>query len=324
MYGKILTAVQCTGKLHLGNCLSVLIPTVKLSRDKGNEIFVFLADLHSLTSMKDIEELNNNIYNSAAKWVAFGIDYNNSVFYRQSRINGICELTWILNCLAPYKMLANSHAFKDKSNNLKDVNVGLFDYPVLMASDILSFQPDYVVVGKDQKQHIEIARDLATSFNNSFGNIFKLPNDLILKNVGLVIGTDGRKMSKSYNNTIDLFDDEETLFKKIMSIKTDSKAPEDIKNPDECIIFNIYRNLANEDQIENLRKKYISGGLFYKEAKENLYNLIIDKFKEERYMFNQIKNDYSFFDKIFSTCEKRAQQIANETIWAVKKLLKLM
>lgn len=321
---RILTGVQCTGNLHLGNCLSVLIPTIELSKNDENETLIFIADLHSFTTLKDAEKLNNNLYNSASKWIALGLDYKKTLFYRQSRINGICYLTWILNCITPYKMLSNAHAFKNKSNNLSDVNVGLFDYPVLMTADILAFQPDLVIVGKDQKQHIEITRDIATTFNKTFGNIFKLPKDLIIENVGLIVGTDGRKMSKSYNNEIDIFDEENVLLKKIKSIKTDSKKQEENKNPEECIIFNIYKNLATKDQIEDLKSKYINGGLLYIKAKEALYELILEKFKEERYKFNQIKNDHKLIDNIFNSCEIKAQEMANETLQKVKSLLKLI
>ena len=324
MVKKILTAIQCSGEIHLGNCLSVLIPTIELSKKNNNKTFAFIADLHSLTTVKDIKTLNNNLYNAAAKWLSLGLDYNNALFYRQSRINGICELTWIINCLTPYKMLSNAHAFKDKSNNLSDVNVGLFDYPVLMSSDILLFQPDYVIVGKDQKQHIEITRDLANIFNRTFGDIFKLPKDLIIKNVGLIPGTDGRKMSKSYNNTIDIFDDDTKLLKKIKSIKTDSKSEADIKDPDKCIIFNIYKHLAKKNQVQDMKNKYINGGLSYKNAKEILYEAITEKFKEERYKFNQIKNDTALINRIFKNCEMEAQQIANKTLLKVKKLLNLL
>ncbi len=324
MIKRILTGVQCSGEIHLGNCLSVLFPTIELSKNNNNQTLVFIADLHSLTSVKDIKTLNNNLYNAAAKWLSLGLDYNNTLFYRQSRINGICELTWVLNCLTPYKMLANAHAFKDKSNNLSDINTGLFDYPVLMSSDILLFQPDYVIVGKDQKQHIEITRDIAGIFNRTFGDVFKAPKDLIIKNVELIPGTDGRKMSKSYNNTIDIFDDDTTLLKKIKSIKTDSKSEADAKDPDTCVIFSIYKNIAEENQVQDMKNKYINGGLSYKNAKDILYETIINKFKEERYKFNQIKNDIGLINKILKNCEIKAQQIANETLLKVKELLKLL
>ena len=287
---RILTAVQCTGDLHLGNILSTIKPTIELTKDTNNEVLVFIANLHTLTSIKDPKLIEENLYKAAVVWLSMGLDVKNTIFFRQSRIKGICELAWIFNCLTPYPMLANAHAFKDKSNNLSDVNVGLFDYPVLMAADILIYQSDLIPVGKDQKQHIEITRDIAKNFNNTFGKIFKLPDCLINEKVKIIPGIDGRKMSKSYKNTIDIFAEESKLKKTIMSIITDTKTPEEPKNPDECNIFNIYKSIANDTDIEFLRKKYINGGIGYKEVKDMLFELIISTFKKEREEYNKIKN----------------------------------
>lgn len=320
---RILTGVQCSGNLHLGNIVSTIIPTVQLTKG-NNEIFVFIANLHTFTSIKDPLKINTNLYDSAAKWISLGLDTNKTTFYRQSMINGICELTWILNCLTPFRILANAHAFKEKSTNLKEVNIGLFDYPILMASDILLFQPDLVVVGKDQKQHIEITRNIATIFNNTFDNIFKMPKELILENLELIPGTDGRKMSKSYNNTIDIFNDEKQLLQSIMSIKTDSKKPEEPKDPDKCIIFNIYKTIAKPEDTEKLKNKYLHETLMYKDAKMLLFETILNKFKEERYIFNKIKNDKTMIDNIFKKGEIKAQEIANETLKKIKTSLKLI
>ena len=250
-----------------------------------------------------------------------GLDIKNTIFFRQSKIKGICELTWIFNCLTPYPMLANAHAFKDKSNNLSDVNVGLFDYPVLMASDILIYQSDLVPVGKDQKQHIEITRDIAKSFNNTFGEVFKLPDCLINEKVKIVPGIDGRKMSKSYKNTIDIFAEENILRKTIMSITTDSKTPNEPKNPDECNVFNIFKSIANDDDIEYLKKRYINGGIGYKEVKDMLFELILSTFKKEREEYNKIKNEKEHIRDIFIVGEEKAQKIADETMKKVKDLL---
>ena len=318
---RILTGIQCSGNIHLGNILSVIKPTIELSK-KNNNTLVFIANLHTFTSKKDPNLINQYLYKAATVWLAMGLDINKTIFFRQSDIIGICELTWILNCLTPYPMLANAHAFKEKSNNLSDINVGLFDYPVLMASDILLYQTDLVTVGIDQKQHIEIARDLAIKFNNTFNtDLFKIPSELIIENVKLIPGTDGRKMSKSYNNTIDIFAEENELRKEIMSIVTDSKKPEEPKNPDECNIFNIYKNLVDSEELENMRSMYINGGLGYKQAKDTLFELIIDKFKNEREEYNKIKNEIGYIDEILKKGKLKAQEIANKTLKKLKEIL---
>lgn len=318
---RILTGIQCSGNIHLGNILSVIKPTIELSK-KNNNTLVFIANLHTFTSKKDPNLINQYLYKAATVWLAMGLDSNKTIFFKQSDIIGICELTWILNCLTPYPMLANAHAFKEKSNNLSDINVGLFDYPVLMASDILLYQTDLVTVGIDQKQHIEIARDLAIKFNNTFNtDLFKIPSELIIENVKLIPGTDGRKMSKSYNNIIDIFAEENELRKEIMSIVTDSKKPEEPKNPDECNIFNIYKNLVDSEELENMRSMYINGGLGYKQAKDTLFELIIDKFKNEREEYNKIKNEIGYIDEILKKGKLRAQEIANETLEKLKEIL---
>ena len=318
---RILTGIQCSGNIHLGNILSVIKPTIELSK-KNNNTLVFIANLHTFTSKKDTKLINQYLYKAATVWLAMGLDTNKTIFFKQSDIIGICELTWILNCLTPYPMLANAHAFKEKSNNLSDINVGLFNYPVLMASDILLYQTDLVTVGIDQKQHIEIARDLAIKFNNTFNtDLFKIPSELIIENVKLIPGTDGRKMSKSYNNIIDIFAEENELRKEIMSIVTDSKKPEEPKNPDECNIFNIYKNLVDSEELENMRSVYINGGLGYKQAKDTLFELIIGKFKNEREEYNKIKNEIGYIDEILKKGKLRAQEIANETLEKLKEIL---
>ena len=318
---RILTGIQCSGNIHLGNILSVIKPTIELSK-KNNNTLVFIANLHTFTSKKDTKLINQYLYKAATVWLAMGLDTNKTIFFKQSDIIGICGLTWILNCLTPYPMLANAHAFKEKSNNLSDINVGLFNYPVLMASDILLYQTDLVTVGIDQKQHIEIARDLAIKFNNTFNtDLFKIPSELIIENVKLIPGTDGRKMSKSYNNTIDIFAEENELRKEIMSIVTDSKKPEEPKNPDECNIFNIYKNLVDSEELENMRSMYINGGLGYKQAKDTLFELIIDKFKNEREEYNKIKNEIGYIDEILKKGKLKAQEIANKTLKKLKEIL---
>ena len=204
---RILTGIQSSGKPHLGNILGAINPSINLSRKKGNESLFFIADLHSLINIKDPNLIQENTFSVASAWLAMGFDFKNNFFYRQSKITEVCELTWYLNCFTPFPMLSNSHSFKDKSKNLSEINSGLFTYPVLMASDILLYDAEIVPVGKDQKQHLEITRDIAKSFNHQYGDTFIIPKSKIDKNVMTIKGTDGRKMSKTYNNTIDIFAD---------------------------------------------------------------------------------------------------------------------
>ncbi|NQZ77471.1 MAG: tryptophan--tRNA ligase, partial [Ekhidna sp.] len=202
---RILTGIQSSGKPHLGNLLGAIMPAIELSKNKDNESFFFIADLHSLTTIKDSKQRIENTNAVAAAWLACGFDTSTNTFYRQSRVPACCELTWYLNCFTPFPMLANAHSFKDKSDKLADVNAGLFDYPVLMASDILLYDANFVPVGKDQKQHLEMTRDIASSFNHQFGETFTIPEALIDDHVMTIPGTDGQKMSKSYGNIIDIF-----------------------------------------------------------------------------------------------------------------------
>ena len=247
---RILTGIQSSGVPHLGNILGAIIPAIEMSKSTENESLFFIADLHSLTTIKNAESIKYNIYATAAAWLAFGFDTEKNIFYRQSNISEVTELMWILNCFTPYPMLANAHSFKDKANNLADVNSGLFTYPVLMASDILLYDANIVPVGKDQLQHLEMTRDVAGSFNHLMGETFVLPEAKVSENVMLVPGTDGEKMSKSYDNTIDIFTEEKHLKKQIMRIVTDSLDLEASKDPSSCNVFKIYKLLASNDQIK--------------------------------------------------------------------------
>ena len=242
---RILTGIQSSGKPHLGNILGAIQPGIALSEKPDNEAFFFIADLHSLTTIKDAEVRRDNIYSVAAAWLAFGFDTDKNTFYRQSHIPEVCELTWYLNCFTPFPMLANAHSFKDKSDRLADVNAGLFIYPVLMACDILMYDANFVPVGKDQKQHLEMTRDIANSFNNRFGETFVVPEAQIDEKVMTIPGTNGQKMSKSYNNYIDIFEQGKALKKQVMSIETDSKTLEEPKDPDTCNVFQIYSHDKN-------------------------------------------------------------------------------
>jgi tryptophanyl-tRNA synthetase len=324
---RILTGIQSSGRPHLGNLLGAILPAIELSQNPQNESLFFIADLHSLTTVKDSETRKNNVNAVAAAWLAFGFDTEKNIFYRQSQIPEVCELAWCLNCFTPYPMLANAHSFKDKSENLSDVNAGLFDYPVLMAADILLYEADYVPVGKDQEQHLEITRDIATAFNNRYKDIaknyqFTLPAAKVGEKVKTIPGTDGRKMSKSYNNIIDIFLSDKELLKQIKTIVTDSTPLEEPKNPATCNVFKIYELVGNTEQIEELRAKYLAGNFGYGHAKQALYDLIVTKYAEQRKLFNYYYADAEGQIKLqekLQLGEEKARKIAYEVLAKVRK-----
>jgi len=315
---RILTGIQSSGRPHLGNLLGAIIPAIKLSKEPGNESFFFIADLHSLTTIKDAKVRAENVRAVAAAWLAFGFDTEKNLLYRQSRIPIVTELTWYLNCVTPYPMLANAHSFKDKAEKLSDVNAGLFTYPVLMTADIVLYDAHFVPVGKDQRQHLEMARDIATAFNNLYGETFVIPEAKIEEEVMTIPGTDGQKMSKSYGNIIDIFLPEKELRKQVMSIVTDSTPMESPKNPDKDNVFAIYKLIASPEQTESLRQKYLAGNFGYGHAKQELFELIIHKFSKEREAYNHFINGDEM-EKILNRCEKKASEIATEVIGRVRK-----
>ncbi len=316
---RILTGIQSTGVPHLGNILGAIIPAIKLSKEKNTESLFFIADLHAFTTIRDINILQHNTYATAAAWLAFGFDTEKNLFYRQSDITEVCELMWYLNCFTPYPMLANAHSFKDKKDRLSEVNSGLFTYPVLMAADILLYDADIVPIGKDQLQHLEITRDIVGSFNHQYPNSFVLPEAQIDKEVMLINGRDGQKMSKSYNNIIDIFLPEKKLRKQIMSIVTDSISVTEPKNPKNCNVYQLYKILAEESQVLSLKKQYEAGGLGYGDAKQILYELIIDKFKKERSDFaNFMQNQELLEEKLLQGAEK-ARRIASKVLKRIRK-----
>ena len=318
---RILTGIQSSGKPHLGNILGAIKPAIELSKNSKNDSLFFIADLHSLINIKDSKIRKENTLAIAASWIAMGFNYEKNYFYRQSKITQVCELAWYLNCFTPYPMLSNSHSFKDKSDNLSDINSGLFTYPVLMAADILLYDSEIVPVGKDQKQHLEITRDIAKSFNHNYGDTFIIPESKIDKDVQTIPGTDGRKMSKTYKNTIDIFADEKSLKKQIMSIVTDSKGIEDKKNPESCNIFNIFKLIASEDEVKKMKKNYVEGGYGYGHAKTHLLNLILDLYREERKLYSElIKNPDHLYD-ILLKGEKKARIIAEKVLRRVRSKL---
>lgn len=316
---RILTGIQSSGRPHLGNLLGAIIPAIELSKQKGNESFFFIADLHSMTTIKDAATRINNVRAVAAAWLAFGFDIDKNYLYRQSQIPEVCELTWYLNCLTPFPMLANAHSFKDKSERLADVNAGLFTYPVLMAADIILYDANFVPVGKDQRQHLEMARDIATAFNNQYGETFVIPEAKIEESVMTIPGTDGQKMSKSYGNIIDIFLPDKELRKQIMSIVTDSTPMEAPKNPDTDNVFAIYSLLGTADQTAALRAKYLAGNFGYGHAKQELYELILQKFSKEREAFNFYMSNVEELERKLQQGEAKARVIAHEVLARVRK-----
>jgi len=315
---RILTGIQSTGTPHLGNLLGAIVPAIKISEEEKNESFLFIANLHTLTQIKDPETLKNNTLHTASAWLAFGLDVNKTVFYRQSDIPQVTELTWYLNCFFPYQRLTLAHSFKDKADRLQDVNAGLFDYPMLMAADILLYEAEIVPVGKDQLQHLEITRDVANRFNNQMGETFVIPKGKVQEETQLIPGTDGTKMSKSKGNLINIFLDDKKLRKQVMSIETDSTPLEDPKDPDTCNCFTLYKLLANEEQTAQMRKNYEAGGYGYGHAKQALFELIVEKFKKEREQFNYyIENPHLVEEQLMIGAEK-AKNIANEVLAKVR------
>ena len=316
---RILTGIQSTGTTHLGNILGAILPAIELSNGALNESFLFIADLHSLTQIKNSEELKENTYKTAAAWLACGLDPNKTVFYRQSDIPEVTELMWHLLCFYPYKRLTLAHSFKDKADRLDDINGGLFTYPMLMAADILLYDAETVPVGKDQKQHIEMTRDVATKFNLQLGETFVIPEEAISEETMLIPGTDGNKMSKSRNNLIDIFLPEKKLRKQIMSIVSNSEPLEAPKNPDNCTIFSLYSLLADDESISNMRQSYEKGGYGYGHAKQALYELIVEKFNTERSNFNHLMENRHEIDEALSVGAEKARKVAQEVLQRVRK-----
>lgn len=315
---KILTGVQSTGTPHLGNLLGAIIPAIELSNNPQNQSFLFIADLHSITQIKDGETLRNNTYSTAAAWLACGLDVNNVTFYRQSDVPQTAELSWYLSCFFPFQRLTLAHSFKDKSDRLEDVNAGLFTYPMLMAADILLYDANFVPVGKDQMQHIEITRDVASRFNHQMGETFVIPEGKVQEETMYVPGTNGGKMSKSAGNIINIFLDDKALRKQVMSIESDSTPLEEPKNPDTCKIFGIYKLLANEDQIAKMRQNYLGGNYGYGHAKQELFEVICEKFKTEREKYNYYINNRKEVDELLKKGAEKAHVVANEVLKKVR------
>ena len=288
---KILTGIQSTGTPHLGNILGAIIPAVKMANSSNEESYLFIANMHSLTQIKDQNILKENTFLTAATWLAFDLDSKKSCFFRQSDVPEVTELAWYLSCFFPYQRLKLAHSFKDKSDNLKDVNSGLFSYPMLMSADILMYDANIVPVGKDQLQHLEMTRDVASRFNNLMGETFVIPEAKVQDDTNYIIGTDGEKMSKSKSNIIDIFLDDKKLRKQIMKIQTQSLSVEEAKNPDQCNVFKLFKIIASDDEVKKLHLRYTKGGIGYGEAKELLYHEILNRFSINREKFFELTNN---------------------------------
>ena len=315
---RILTGIQSTGTPHLGNILGAIIPALKLAKEAENESFLFIADMHSLTQIKDSAQLKENSYATAATWLAFGLDTNKTVFYRQSDVPQVSELMWYLLCLYPFNRLSLAHSFKDKADRMDDVNGGLFTYPILMAADILLYDATIVPVGKDQKQHLEMTRDVANRFNLKYGETFILPEEKIEEDTMLVPGTDGEKMSKSRGNYIDVLLPEKALRTQIMSIVSDSTPLEEPKDPSKCATFALYKLIASESEINQMRKNYLAGNYGYGHAKQALFELILTKFAVPREKFSALMADKSQIDTALRIGAEKAKLVANEVLKRVR------
>ena len=318
---RILTGIQSTGTPHLGNILGAIIPAIKMSNESKNESFLFIADMHSLTQIKDKETLSNNTYATAAAWLAFGLNTEKTIFYRQSDVPQATELAWILSCHFPYQRLTLAHSFKDKSDRLNDVNAGIFTYPMLMAADILLYDAEQVPVGKDQQQHLEMTRDVASRFNNIYGPTFVLPTAKVNEETQLIQGTNGKKMSKSKGNIIDIFLHEKALKKQVMGIQTDSTPIDQPKDYETCNVFKLYSLIADKKSINSLKEKYTKGGFGYGHAKTELLNYILSNFSSEREKFDYYMSNKEELEAVLKIGSEKADKVAQKVLSRVREKL---
>ena len=316
---RILTGIQSTGTPHLGNLLGAIVPAIEMANDPKNDSFLFIADMHSLTQIKNAELLRANTYSVAATWLAFGLDIERVVFYRQSDVPQTAELSWYLSCFFPFQRLTLAHSFKDKADRLEDVNAGLFTYPMLMAADILLYDAEIVPVGKDQMQHIEITRDVASRFHAQMGETFVMPVGKVQEETMYIPGTDGTKMSKSKGNYINIFLDDKKLRKQIMGIETDSTPMEAPKNPDTCNVFALYKILGTKEEVVQMRKNYEAGNYGYGHAKQALFELITGKFSEERTRYHYFMENIPEIDAALSTGAEKARKVADDVLKRVRE-----
>lgn len=327
---RVLSGMQPSGSPHLGNYLGAMRQHVEFSKNPNYECFYFIADLHALTTVRDGDTLRKLSHELALDYLALGLDTDRTVFFRQSDVPEVTELAWILDCVAPMGLLERAHAWKDAraespvgTKGKKEATVGLFNYPVLMAADILIYGSDIVPVGQDQKQHVEIARDLAGKFNQNYGETFILPEPLIKKDVAVVPGTDGQKMSKSYGNTIDIFADAGTLKKQVMGIKTDSKGVSEPKDPKTCLPYLLYQHLASTQEQKDLESKLKEGGMGYAELKTILLEKLLGYFGEAREQRLELEKKRKYIEEILQNGGVRARKKAQETMEQVRKRIGL-
>ena len=319
---RILTGVQSTGRPHLGNILGAIVPAIELSNKPENDSFLFIADLHSLTQIKEPSILKENTFQVAATWLACGLNPKKTTFYRQSDVPQCTELAWYLNCYFPYQRLKLAHSFKDKSDRLDDVNSGLFVYPILMAADILLYDAEFVPVGKDQLQHLEMTRDVAARINHKYGDIFKLPEAIIQENTQLIIGTDGEKMSKSRNNTLDIFESEKQI-KNIINknIITDNTPLKNPKDPYSSTVFQLFDLLASPKNSKAMKENLLAGGYGWGHAKKELLEEILEKFSSQREKFDYYQKNPAEVEEILQNGAIKAQKVAQKTLDRVRKNL---
>ncbi len=318
---RILTGIQSTETPHLGNLLGAIIPAIDMVKQSKDEAFLFIADMHSLTQIKDANELKDNTYRTAAAWLACGLEQDSTCFYRQSDVPQVTELAWYLNCSFPYSRLSLAHSFKDKSDRLEDVNAGLFMYPMLMAADILLYDANLVPVGKDQLQHLEMTRYVANRFNAAFGETFVLPEAKLQDNAQYVLGTDGTKMSKSKNNIINVFLPDKKLRKQVMSIATDSTPLDAPKDPNTCTVFELYTLIADPTQVVEMRKNYELGGFGYGHAKQALYEAILERFSYARSKYDHIMANPEVLEHQLQDGAVKARRVAQQVLKRARKNL---
>lgn len=318
---RILTGIQSTGTPHLGNLLGAILPAIEMANNPENNSFLFIANLHTLTQIKDAAVMRENTYSTAAVWLACGLNPEKTTFYRQSDVPEVSELMWHLLCFFPFQRLTLAHSFKDKADRLSDVNAGLFTYPILMAADILLYDAEVVPVGKDQEQHLEITRDVASRFNNQMGDVFVIPEVSVSEETKIVPGTDGEKMSKSRNNFINIFSSDKELKKQVMSIVTDSKGLEEPKDPDTCHVFRLYALVASAEQTAAMRSNYLAGGFGYGHAKNALLDVLITRFAKERETYNMLMADVTKIDAALAIGAEKARTVASETLKRVRTSL---
>ncbi len=319
---RILTGIQSTGVPHLGNILGAILPAIEESKNPANDSFLFIANFHTLTQIKDAQQLKENTYAVAAAWLACGLDTERTTFYRQSDIPEVAELTWYLSCFTPYPMLANAHSFKDKSDRLSDVNAGLFVYPVLMAADILLYDANIVPVGKDQLQHLEITRDIAETINRQMGDVLVVPEASVNKHTMYVPGTDGQKMSKSYGNYINIFLPEKELKDVInKKIVTDATPLEDPKDAEGSVVYQLYKLIAPESDSTELKKKLEAGGYGWGHVKKDLLGAILDRFAQEREHYTRLMGDPAELDAQLAAGADKARKVAARTLERMRSTL---